>query len=154
MASLDYDKHSHDLVKAIDVAIESLQKFPPKNFDHAHLDIFVNSYEEFRKNASDPDPKFRNLKSLSYVRNDVFTYFQEGHGNAVNYFWSQVKSLHLPFKRENKLEKILKAGRIKKQSEYDFIIDVLVPYQQEGLLNKEDVMKLNNMIASFETVGR
>jgi len=76
--------------------------------------------------------------------------FQEGSGNHVEAFWKEIKNAGLPFKRENKLVKILKRGKIKNALEYDFIIDVLVPYQQEGLLTQEEVVLLNQMIGEFE----
>lgn len=65
-------------------------------------------------------------------------------------FWGKIKEAKLPYKRENRLAKILKRKKIKDDMEYDFIIDVLVPYQQEGLINEDEVFLLNNLIGDFE----
>lgn len=150
MAKFNYTEEAETLSKAIDIAIESLQKFPPKGFNDNHLNHFVNVYLDFKHQALNPGPQYKNSRSFSYVKNDVFTYFQEGAGDAVNYFWKQVNEQNLGYKRENKLAKILKRQKIKNQIEYDFVIDVLVPYQQEGLISESDVDTLNKMILEYE----
>jgi hypothetical protein len=38
--------------------------------------------------------------------------------------------------------------------EYDFIVDVLVPYQQEGLITQTDADLLGQMLAQFEQRSR
>jgi hypothetical protein len=150
MAESQYEEQALALGKAADIAIEAFKKFPPKDFTLAHIDHFTKVYLMFKDNALNPEPKDRNLKSLSHVKTEIMTYFQEGSGKTIDYFWEQVKIQDLGFKRENKLAKILKRDKIKNQIEYDFIIDVLVPYQQEGLIGENDVVKLNQMLASFE----
>lgn len=150
MAKSNYEEQAQALSKAIDIAIESIKKFPPKEFDANHLNHFISSYLQFKKNVLEPEEKYKNSQSLSYIKNDVLTYFQEGTGNAVHYFWQQVNAQNLGFNRENKLAKILKRKKIKNQIEYDFVVDVLVPYQQESLISKSDVTELNQMIAEFE----
>ncbi|MNR58468.1 hypothetical protein D3C85_1794780 [compost metagenome] len=47
--------------------------------------------------------------------------------------------------------KILRRKKIKDIHEYDFVIDVIVPYEQEGLMNHDEVILLNDLIAQFET---
>jgi hypothetical protein len=138
------------LIKAIDIAIDSIQKYPPKGFEPVHVTHFVNTYAEAKKSLLNLESRFQNKTSISILESEVFIYFQEGTGNAVDYFWSKVKEEHLPFKRVNKLAKVLKRDKIKNQIEYDFIIDVLVPYQQEGLISKDEVDRLNEMISNFE----
>jgi hypothetical protein len=150
MANSNYTEQAHALGKAADIAIEAFEKFPPKGFNSAQLDHVINTYKEFKNNALHPEAKYKNLKSLSYVKTDILTIFQEGSGDFVNYFWKQVADQRLGFKRENKLQKILKRGKIKSQIEYDFIIDVLVPYQQEGVINETDANILKQMIGEFE----
>lgn len=145
-----YLKSVENLSKAIDIAINVLQEIPPKGFDSSHVKQFVASYLDFKNNAENPEPQFRNLKSLSYVSNDVFTFFQEGSGDTVNAFWDRVKNQNLPYKRENKLAKILKRKKINNNIEYDFVIDVILPYQQEKLISEDDVNLLNVLIAEFE----
>jgi hypothetical protein len=145
-----YLQAATNLVKAIDIAIESLHKHPPKVWDDKTINHFMNFYTECKDRVINPEPQFRNLKSFKYVYEDVFTLFQESAGEDVNYFWDKIKEQGLPYKRENKLGKILKRKKIKDDIEYDFVIDVLVPYQQEGLINEEEVALLNIYIGDFE----
>jgi len=150
MSKLSYPEQAEYLGKTIDIAIESIKKFPPNEFKNEHLTHFINTYLEFKHRVMNPDPRYRNPKSLSYLQNDILTYFQEGTGEAINYFWKQIKDQDLKYRRENKLTKVLKRQKIKNQIEYNFILDVLVPYQQEGLINKDEAAKLSQMILDFE----
>jgi hypothetical protein len=150
MTDNKYNQSVENLCKAIDIAVSVLQEYPPKEFNTSHIANFVNTYLDFKNRAENPEPQFQNLKSLNYIINDVFIYFQEGSGDAVNAFWNKIKELNLPFKRENKLAKILKRKKINNKIEFDFIIDVLVPYQQEKLIDKDDVDLLNKLITEFE----
>jgi hypothetical protein len=149
-----YDTKAEALGRAIDLGIESVQKYPPKGFNQRHLDQVVHVYMDYKRAALCPEPKFRNKQSLRQIEHDILTYFQEASGDAVEYFWKQIKDQGLSFKRENKLEKILKRGKIKNQMEYDFIVDVLVPYQQEGLITQTDADLLGQMLAQFEQRSR
>ena len=149
-----YLQSSINLAKAIDIAIESLEKHPPKIWNDETVRDTINIYEEWKENTLNPLPQYRNLKSLSYKTNDVFTYFQECAGEEVNYFWDKIKEHNLSYRRENKLAKILKRKKIKDDIEFDFVIDVLVPYQQEGLINEEEVILLNAYIGDFEELSK
>lgn len=150
MSKLKYDDKVENLSKVINIAIRNLQEYPPKGFDENHLEQFINTYLDLKNNALNPEPEFRNATSLKYIENDVFIYFQEGFGQAVNTFWEEIKDKKLPYKRVNKISKILKRKKIKNQLEYDFITDVLVPYQKDGLINSQDLDQLNKMILDFE----
>ena len=150
MAKSNYTEQARGLSEAIDIAIESIKRFPPKGFDTNHLNHFVNTYLELKHKILTPDPQYKNAHSPSYLKNDVLTYFQEGTGDAIHYFWKQIKDRNLGYKRENKLTKILKRQKINNQIEYDFITDVLVPYQQEGLISESDLNRLNEMTLVFE----
>ncbi|WP_310557038.1 hypothetical protein [Flavobacterium sp.] len=145
-----YLQASQNLAKAIDIAIESFQKHPPKIWDDKTVRHFINIYLDIKEKSLSPLPQYKNLKSLNYEVNDIFIFFQEGSGDAVNYFWDKIKEHNLPYKRENKLAKILKRKKIKDDIELDFVIDVMVPYQQEGLINEEEVILLNTYIGDFE----
>ena len=145
-----YTQAAHNLAKASDIAIHSFKKYPPKNWDEKTLNHVLNCYSERKDNALNPGPKFRNLSSLKYINEEVFTCFQEGNGDFVEEFWREIKAQNLPYKRENKLAKILKRKKINNIHEFDFVIDVIVPYQQEGLINKEEVVLLNKWLGEFE----
>lgn len=123
--------------KAIDIAISSFQNYPPKGFDKSHIKHIINTYLDSKNKALNPEPQFEKVSSLKYIAEEVFTYFQESTGETVNVFWEQIKQENLPYQRKNKIE-------------YDFITDVIVPYEQEGLLSKDDVKTLTQLLKEFE----
>lgn len=150
MGKSTYEEKANYLIEAIDIAIKTLQEYPPKGFTPATVKHAVNCYLEWRNDAVNPEPQFKNSKSLKYVEIDVFTLFQESSGPEINLFWARIKEKGLPFKRENKLIKILKRRKINNQAEYDFVIDTILPYEEDGLITKDDVDKLNILISDFE----
>jgi hypothetical protein len=150
MSDTKYNESAKNLIIATSIAIETLKKYPPINWDDDTVKDVVNTYYEFKSNIENSKPEFRNLKSLKYDIEAVFTYFQEASGECVEQFWKEIKAQNLPYKRENKLAKILKRKKINNIHEYDFVIDVIVPYQQEGLINEEEVVLLNKWLGEFE----
>lgn len=153
MSKRNYEEEAKSLSKAIDVAVDSFKKFSPKDFNEFHLDHVIKTYLSWKEGLFNPEPKYKNLKSLQYEIEAVFTYFQESSGATVDYFWQQINNLQLGYKRVNKLEKILKRKRIKNDIEYDFIIDVLVPYQQENIITSDEVNIINNLLADYERIS-
>lgn len=147
-----YEEQAKRLVVAIEIAINSLQILPPSNWDETSIQQAINTYLSFKNSLINPEPRYRNIKSLRYLENDVFTYFQESSGKTVDFFWEQINRWGLDYQRENKLVKIVKREKIRNQLEYDFIIDVLVPYQQEGIISIEEANLLNQLIAEYETI--
>ena len=150
MPSQKYIEQSTNLVKAIDIAIEVVKSHPPKGFNEYHIQLFLDGYNSFKKLIIEADPKFSNLGSLKYKIQDVFTYFNEGAGETVNEFWKRIKESNLPYERENKLEKILSKRKIKNRQEYDYVIDTMVPFKQEGIISDSDFELLNQLIGEFE----
>lgn len=150
MSDTKYNESAKNLIIATSIAIETLKKYPPINWDDDTVKDVVNTYYEFKSNIENSKPEFRNLKSLKYDIEAVFTYFQEASGECVEQFWKEIKAQNLPYKRENKFAKILKRKKINNIHEYDFVIDVIVPYQQEGLINDEEVVLLNKCLGEFE----
>ena len=154
MASKKYLEARDNLVKAIDLANEVLLEFP-----HGRTQEDVDGSVEFNNYRKDlalnAAKEFQTMQSLNYLIEDFFIYFQEGVGRPdVDEFWRRIKEANLPYVRENKLEKIMKRGRIRNDIEYDYVIDAIVPFQQEGILSEEDVKKLNEMIEKFENKRR
>ncbi len=145
-----YEEESINLAKAIDISIDVIKKFPPKGWDEKTCQHVINVRLESKQNVLNPFPEYRNLKSLKYEVEGIFTRFQEGHGVEVEEFWKEIKVQNLPYTRENKMVKILRRKKINNIHEYNFVIDVIVPYQQEGLIDKEEVSLLNNLISEFE----
>lgn len=148
MTKFNYDDEANKLAQAIDIAIESFKMYPPDGFDEKQL---THVYEKYKTAVLSPKKRFRNKSGLNQSTYEVFTYFQEGHGNTVNVFWDKINESKLDFRRENRLAKILKRKKIKDHLEFDFVIDTLVPYQQEGLISSDEVELLSKLIADFET---
>lgn len=154
MTSKKFTEASQNLSKAAEIAIESLKKYPPEYWETGELKHVVNCYMEFEFNISNPEPKYQNLRSLKYQEENVFIMFQETSGKYVEEFWRRIKEENLPFKRENKMAKILKRKKINNDIEYDFVTDVIVPYQQEGMITEEEVILLNTYLGNFENRKR
>lgn len=151
MGSEQYTEQSANLIKATDIAIETFKKIPPRGFNEQHMEIVLQTYERVKNSLLNPDPKYMNLGSLKYKVQDVFIYFNEGSGPTVDLFWKKIKENDLPYERENKLEKILSKKKIKTQQEYDYVIDTMVPFKQEGMINETDFELLNQLIGEYET---
>jgi len=151
MASKKYIEQSTNLIKAIDIAIDVIKSTPPKGFNQQHVEIVLQHKESVKNSLLNPDPKYMNLGSLKYKIEDVFTYFNEGAGETVNEFWKKIKESGLPYERENKLEKILSKKKIRNQHEYDYVIDAMVPFVQEGTINEAEFELLNRLVGEYET---
>lgn len=149
-----YLETATNLIKAADIAIELFKKYPPKIWDEKTVAEVINVYGIFKDKIENAGPKHENLKSLKYDYENIFTPFQEAAGEFENEFWNQIKEQKLPFKRENKLVRILNRKKINIDIEYDFVIDVIVPYQQEDLINGEEVSLLNAYVGDFESKKR
>ena len=163
MASKKYIEARDNLIKAIDLANEALLKYPNgkekqefvyDGISYTVLEWTIKWLNEVKKRRLNEEKKYETLQSLKYSIEDVFTYFQEAAGPDVDEFWRRIKEANLPYERENKLEKIMTRGRIRNDIEYDYVIDTIVPFQQEGILSNEDVKKLNEMIEKFERKRR
>lgn len=102
MSGSKYDAAATKLAEAAEIAIDAFKKYPPKGFEAHHLEHAVNVYNDFKKKILYAEAKYRNLASLKYLHEAVFTYFQEGSGVAVEYFWQQLRAANLDYKRENK----------------------------------------------------
>lgn len=154
MASKKFTEATQNLSKAAEIAIESFEKFPPKEYDLDSYKHILYCCKERLFFINNPEPKFQNMRSLKYLEEDVFTLFQECSGENVEEFWKRIKEANLPFIRENKMAKILKRKKINNDIEYDFVTDVIVPYQQEGMITEEEVILLNAYLGKFENRKR
>jgi hypothetical protein len=146
----NYEEEAARLAGVIDIALESIEKYPPNDRDPSFLVRFREVYLEARQKALNPLPQFHRLGSLKYTIEDVFIFFQEAHGPAVEYFWQRIQEENLGYVRVNRMEKVLKRKRIANQQEYDFVIDTMVPYKQQGMLTDEEFAALSQMIGVFE----
>lgn len=150
MTTNKYKKEVENTVKLIDIAIYSISQYPLKGFNKQHIDKVIDSYIDAKKRAVSPESKYKNLTSLKYVTDEVLTIYQESSGEAVEFFWTKIKEEGLPYKRTNKVLKILKNKKIKNDYEYNFVIDIIVPYEQTGIITKEEALLLKKMIFDFE----
>jgi len=147
-------KEQANLAAVIDIALAAIETFTPKEWNEDNKNHILKTYMEWKHQLLNPKPEFHNIQSLNYIANDIFIYFQEGSGRAVNFFWAEVNASQLGYKRKNNLTSILKRGKIRNQIEYDLVVDVIVPYHQENLINESEVVTLNNLMKNYEMSGK
>jgi len=145
-----YIEEGKKLEQAIDIAIESFKKYPPKDFNQANIDHVVNCYLEDKRSIFNCESKFQNLSSLKYTITNVFTIFHESSGPGVEYFWQKLKENKLDYERKNPLEKILKRGKIKNDIEFQLVIDMIPVAEQVGLISLDQEKALNEMLGKYE----
>jgi hypothetical protein len=150
MAKKDYQSEALRLSKAIDIAINAVKTHPPKGFGQTNIDQVLSSYEHFRQMTLNPQPQFRKIASLKYLVEEVFTYFQESTGDAVEYFWTEIDKEKLGYIREDKLRKILDRGKIRGRIEFDYAIDILLVAKQTGRITFDEAGKLSDYIGDYE----
>lgn len=109
-----------------------------------------NCYLEWKDNALYPEPKYKKIASLKYVIERIFTIFNEGSGDFVEYFWKEINKQNLGYVREDKLWKVLKRSKINNRIEYEYIIDTIGPAEQENRITNEEAKLLSEMIGIFE----
>jgi hypothetical protein len=139
------------LLKSIDISIDSYKTYPPKDWTPEIIKMVSTNLEKDKTRILESEPKFRTLASLKYDIEAIFTYFQEGTGEAVEYFWRQLKESKLDYIRENKLEKIINHGKIRGRIEYEYVTDMIVVAEQVGLTNKKEAKKLSGMLGEYES---
>lgn len=151
MSKTNYDAQAELIVKVIDIAIDCFTSNPPEEFEDSHVKQFINTYLDFKNMVVNPEPRFKNIKSLNQIKNDALIYFQEGKGNTVNAFWKEISVNKIEIKRTNQIEKILKRGKIKNQTEFDNVIDLYNSYIETNTLSQEETNKINSLISEFES---
>lgn len=149
-AKFNYNSEALRLAKAIDLAIDAFQKYSPQNWNTHQVAHFIQVYSEWKNLALNPAPQFKKAASLNQINRDVFTYFQEGSGDATDHFWSQISKENLGYIREDKLCKILRKSQLKGRAEYNYVTDILVAAEQENRISEQEVNKLKEMIGEFE----
>lgn len=145
-----YNEEAERLAQAIDIAIDAFRSYIPKDWKQHDLDHVVSVYQDYKNGVLNPEPQFKSMASLRISENDVFTFFQESSGAAVNFFWKRISEANLGYKRTNKLDKIFKRGKIKGLIEYDYVKDIIVAAEQEGLTTPEQTAQLSQMHDEFE----
>ncbi len=146
----DYDTEAKRLILAIDIAIDSFEKFPPPELDEAQLNWVIHVYRFRRDLVEHPEPQFRALDSLNYMIHDVLTYFQEAKGNIVEYFWHEIEANGLQYVREDLMRKILERGHLINDIEWNYAKDQIVEAAQMGRITDAESKQLGRMIYEFE----
>jgi hypothetical protein len=146
----NYETESIKLSRAIDIAIESLGKHAPNNWQKLDIENAIKTYLKFKDNVLNPLPEYKNLSSLKYHIQDVFIYFQETLNETTDYFWKQIEKEELGYERVDVLEKGLKKGKISSEAEFNYIVDIMVVAEQEGRISSKEIKKLNDMISVYE----
>lgn len=104
----------------------------------------------FKTPALAPEPAFATLKSLAYLEDAFFTYWNEASGAHIERFWQQVAERGLPFQRKELVRDVLARGRIRSEMEYQTIVDSWLILQQLGRLSAAEAQCLSDMLAAFE----
>lgn len=154
MTKRSYEEEAIKLSKAIDIAIESFEKYPREIWTKKTQVHIIGCYREWKEMALNPKPEFRKIVSLNYIINDTFTIFHESDGKDVEYFWKQIKANNLDYVREDKLWKIIKRGKIKNRIEFEYVTDLIVVAEQENRITKSNAEKLAEMVGEFELSNR
>ncbi len=145
-----YETESQKLAKAIDIAVDAFTHVCPKNFTKENQDHFIKTYLKWKESCLNPEAKYRNLQSLKYDINNVFTYFQEGTGPTVEYFWGKIAEAGLYYNRENRIKKILDRGKIRGRVEFECVVDMFVVAQQNGMITKDEALRLSDILKNYE----
>jgi len=148
--SRKYEDESEKLAKPIDIAISAYKKYIPFGLSQSQVDLVIEQYEQLKKKTLNPEPQFKRVASLKYLVEAALTPFQEGAGEAVEYFWKNISDAHLDYQRENKLEKILAQKKIKNRIDYEYVTDMLVIAEKEHLISQDQAERLAQMLASYE----
>jgi len=140
-----YIEAVQSFLRLAELAREAYIKFPREGNE-----IILRSSEMRIQQRMDADQKYRNLVSLKYDEVEVLTFFNEGSGPTVEYFWKRIAEEGLPYQRKDVLGDVLKRGRIRTRQEYDVIVDTYIPAQQEGRITSEQAIALGSMIEDYE----
>jgi hypothetical protein len=117
----------------------------------AESDVAWQEWEAlFRTPALTPEPAFATLKSLTYLEDAFFTYWNEASGAHVERFWQQVAERGLPFQRKELVREVLARGRIRNEMEYQTIVDSWLIQQQLGRISEAEAQRLSGILEKFE----
>lgn len=106
------------------------------------------------RRALEPEPAFANLKSLAFLEDAFFTFWNESTGAHVRRFWHSIAERGLPFERKDIVGDVLLRGRIRTRIEYDHVTDGLVVLRQEGKISATEQRRLSAMLDEYEARSR
>lgn len=144
------EQYKLHLIKLASIAIEAFKVQPPVDFRDEDIAHCIGFYYSCIDGIKHREPQYDSIASLKYDETDILTFFNESTDGICNHFWNEVMRNGLPFKRKNMLKNILRRKRIKDDIEFQFVIDVILPYQQQNIIDMKDVKLLNHYIQEFE----
>ncbi|GJM63259.1 hypothetical protein [Persicobacter diffluens] len=145
----NYTEESQKLAIAIEIAIEAFQLNWPQNLEPSHQENFISCYAQWKAQCLNPPVAVKNLNALMHLEHDVFAYFQERTGAAVEYFWKKIKEHALDYRRENKLEKILHRGKILGRVEFDYVNEMILIAEEIGFTSRQETRKLSELLQDY-----
>lgn len=154
MPSKKYFELLDNFVKLSNIAIDAYTKFNYSVNGVSAFDFVIISNKDRQRDRLNCSKIYQNITSLKITINDVLTFFNEASGPIVEYFWEQVNLQNLPFERKDVVGNILKRGYIRNFSEYEYVQDVLVVFEQTGRITHEESNSLKAMVGKFEKRGK
>ena len=121
-----------NLMRAIQIGIGILEYVIQNNIIEEDLENDIFRIEVYKKWLENVKQAKITKVALKYYEDDFFIYYNEGSGEEVEMFWKRIQEEGLPFQRKDILGKILKKKKISKREDYDFAIDTMIPFFQEG----------------------
>jgi hypothetical protein len=135
-------------VRAVDVGIAVYKECgPPPDEDglpHPSVSAYARESRKLAKMAKDAGPPFANAKSLAYLEDAFFTFWNESHGRHVQKLWASVAERGLPYERNDVIGKAIKRGKIRTQIEYEHVTDA------RPSVSGSTRRTLDDMLAAFE----
>jgi hypothetical protein len=138
------------LLAAIDVGTEIQSRSWDPEYTAEQRAEIVGQLAQLRAMVANPEQPFRNLKSLRYLEDAFFTYWNEANGLHVEEFWARLGTLGSPFVRQDHLRDVLAAGRITNRHQYDAVQDNLVLWEQLRRISSEEARVLSTLLGRFE----
>jgi hypothetical protein len=145
LTQIDFER---DIIgKIVEIGIRAVDKYPPEDLlDDKKKRIFLSHLISIK----DKSLKINNRKYLEAEKQVALTFFQEGKGEAVDFFWKEVKKQNLPIEKVDKLSKILKKNNISTLNEYDYINESIVTLRRDNIITDEEQIHLNKLLGDFE----
>jgi hypothetical protein len=87
-----YEQEREKSLKAIDIALDAFKKCNT-GLSPDQIEMMIKGYNDFKALAENPEPQFRRVASMDSLKDIILTYFQEGSGEVVEYFWKEIEAV-------------------------------------------------------------
>jgi hypothetical protein len=154
--SATYLVRARAFAEAVDIGISIYDACPPSDEDglsNLPSSTYARQSLDLARQALHPEPPFANLKSLAYLQDAFFTFWNESRGAHVARFWHTLAERGLPFAREDVIGRVLQRGRIRTVLEYEHVTDTMGASTQ-GKLSTTDQQRLSDMLDAYEKKAR